>query len=248
MWRGDHQARERERSQEVRSRLEQVFGTLPQDLDYEAKITSGPLDEGILHLAKNLPAQMIVMGTHGPTSAAHKSVTEGIILRAPCPVLATGESYEPESVFGVEGGPQPERLSVLLPFDFTKRSKAALSFGLGLTRRMPHRIHVLHVVEPVTALYAGPAPEIDTQAIVERIEGLIAPDDADRVDIEVLVGNPVELILSRALATKALFILLAAHSKSAFKRLLFGTRTLEILRGSRCPVWFLPPAAQRPLV
>ena len=39
-----------------------------------------------------------------------------------------------------------------------------------------------------------------------------------------------------------LFVLMAAHGKSPFKRFLFGTTTLEVLHGSDCPVWFVPPA------
>lgn len=245
MWSGEHEAKEQDKSRQAVARLEQAFSKIPDGIEYEAKITRGPLDEGILHLANTLPAEMIVMGTHGPSHAGHRSLTEGIVMRSPCPVLTTGESYEPEKVFGVEDGPEPEKLSILVPFDFSKRSKTALKFALTMARRMPHRVHLLHVVEPVAQLSEVPVAAIDKEAVRRRLQEFVPPDLENRIELRIAEGDPVRCILEEAERGRALFILMAAHGKSAFKRFLFGTRTLGVLHGSRCPVWFLPPAVQR---
>jgi nucleotide-binding universal stress UspA family protein len=245
MWGGEHEAQEQDKSRQAVARLEQAFAHIPEGVEYEAKITRGPLDEGILHLAKQLPAEMIVMGTHGPSDASHKSLTEGIVMRAPCPVLVTGESYQPESIFGVEGGPAPDKLSILIPFDFSSRSETALKFGLAMARRMPHRIHLLHVVEPAAQLAEMPVVTVDEDAVRKRLKMFVPPDLMDRIEPRVEAGEPVKRILEVAQEEGVLFILMAAHGKSLLKRFLFGTRTLGVLHGSRCPVWLLPPAAQR---
>lgn len=245
MWSEEHEAKGKDEGARAVRRLEQVFERIPDDVDYEAKITRGPLDEGILHLARSLPAEMIVMGTHGPSNARHQSVTEKTIMRAPCPVLSTGERYDPGAVFGLADGPEPQELSFLIPFDFSRRSRAALDYGLETARRMPHRVHILHVAQrPPQPVEAPPMP-VPVDEIASRVQGLVPDDLSDRVEVRVLVGDPVRRIVEEAARTQALFVLLAAHGKSAFKRLLFGTRTLEILHGCECPVWFLPQAALR---
>ena len=247
MWSGEHEAEGQDKSRQAVARLEQLFGHIPQDIDYEAKITRGPLDEGILHLAKELAVDMIVMGTHGPSSTGHKSVTESIIMRAPCPVLTTGESYDPTTVFGVEGGPAPEELSFLIPFDFSSRSRAALRYGLSTLRRMPHRVNLLHVAKTSPQLADAPVVPVATDDILRRLDELVPADLEDRIETRVVVGDPVQCIVEEADRTRALFVLLAAHGKSALKRMLFGTRTLGVLHGCECPVWFLPPATLRGL-
>jgi len=245
MWSGEHEAKEKDKSRQAVARLEQVLERIPEDVDFEAKITRGPLDEGILHLAKHLPAMMIVMGTHGPSSAAHQSVTESTIMRAPCPVLTTGESYDPESVFGIVDGPEPEELSFLIPFDFSRRSRAALEYGFETVRRMPHKVSLLHVAQVAPQLAEAPVVPVATDEIRERLMELVPADLVDRVEARVVTGNPAQRIVEEAARSRALFVLVAAHGKSAFKRLIFGTRTLEVLHGCNCPVWFLPPAALR---
>ena len=54
-------------------------------------------------------------------------------------------------------------------------------------------------------------------------------------------------IASRREAEKieALFILMGAHGKSAFKRFLFGATTLGVLHQSSCPILFVPSAVKQ---
>jgi nucleotide-binding universal stress UspA family protein len=52
-------------------------------------ITGIPFDE-IVQIGKELPADLIIMGTHGRTGVSHLllgSVAEKVVRRAPCPVL-----------------------------------------------------------------------------------------------------------------------------------------------------------------
>lgn len=247
MWAEEHEAEEQQRSDEAIKRLQALFDEIPEGIEYEAKLTRGPIDTGILYLARNLPAGLIVMGTHGPSSTEHKSLTERIVMQAPCTVLTTGESYDPASVFGVEDGPDPEHMAILMPFDFTSRSREALRFGLAMTQRMPHRFHLLHVVPPMSGLRGESERAGEAEELRQRLDELIPDDLANRVVTTVVVGEPVPKILERAKEIDALFILMAAHAKGAFKRLLFGTTTLDVLHGSECPVWFVPPAAGRAL-
>jgi nucleotide-binding universal stress UspA family protein len=56
----------------------------------ETKMTTGNPHEEIVSAARDLSADLIVMGTHGLTGVSHfllGSVAEKVVRRAPCPVL-----------------------------------------------------------------------------------------------------------------------------------------------------------------
>ena len=56
----------------------------------ETRIVTGTPAEQIVRLAKELPVDLLIMGTHGRTGISHVflgSVAEKIVRRAPCPVL-----------------------------------------------------------------------------------------------------------------------------------------------------------------
>ncbi len=56
----------------------------------ETRIVTGTAVEQIVRLAKELPADLIIIGTHGRTGISHVflgSVAEKVVRRALCPVL-----------------------------------------------------------------------------------------------------------------------------------------------------------------
>ena len=56
----------------------------------ESKVLTGIPSEDIVRLAQQLPADIIIMGTHGRAGMSHLllgSVAEKVVRRAPCPVL-----------------------------------------------------------------------------------------------------------------------------------------------------------------
>ncbi len=244
MWSEEHEVDEKEKMERAVEGLRRMFDEIPESIEYEAKVTHGPVDTGILYLAKNLPADLIVMGTHGPSSVKHKSLTERIIIQAPCPVLTMGEAYRPEAVFDAKHALRPEEMTILLPFDFTARSRAGLRAVVGIAERLPHRIHLLHCATPRMGHLGEPDSIPETEPLAERLEELVPEGLEERFETRVVVGQPVAKILEYAREINALFIFMSAHGKSPLRRFLFGTTTLGILHGSACPVWFIPPAVR----
>lgn len=225
--------REKKREEAVPERLQKLFDKLPDDLDYEARVTRAPLDMAVLEVARVLPADLIVMGSHGWSTPEHRSLTEKVILQAPCTVMTTGAKCAgPEAWFK----PRPEGpadLKVLLPVDFSSRTDAQVGFAFELAKWMPHRLLLLNVV-PETLPAAA---RLET---AERLRALVPEALAERVEPIVRTGKPSRGIVETARQEDALFVLLAAHRKGPLKRLLFGTATLEVLQESPCPVWFVP--------
>ena len=215
-------------------RMQQLLATLPPDIDGEARLTRGPLDRALREVAQRLPADLIVMGSHGWSDSEHRSVTEKLISKAPCTVLTTNEDTEPEHVFRPRPGADPSKLAVLVPVDLEAGSAETLVFVEAMGR-MPHEIHVLHVLED-----AQDDPDALAMEARDRVMELVPESLKERTFIEVRFGNPGAEILRLAEETGALFIVMAAHPKGILSRFLFGDTALEVLHDSPCPVWFVP--------
>lgn len=75
---------EHKQLQDVKAKLESSFGPVT------ARIMQGYTVEKILAEADRLPADLIVMGSHGHGGLHHLlmgSIAEGVLRKAPCPVL-----------------------------------------------------------------------------------------------------------------------------------------------------------------
>ena len=240
MWSEDHEAEAEEKAEGVPAQLEELFALIPEGVEYEARVTRGPIDEMVLFVARGLPADLIIMGTHGKTSGKHDSLTERIVIGAPCSVLAITEDYSPEAVFDAPEKPPVEAMRFLVPVDLTVRAEAVLKLAFGAAMGMPHGIDLLHVVRRGQD---AEQEEREVLAAKERLGNLIPESLADRVQIHSRVGEPVPTILQVAKELDPLCIVMGAHGKGMLKRFLFGTTTLSILHGAPCPVWFVPESA-----
>lgn len=225
--------REQRKEDEVPERLEKLFAKLPDDLEYEARVTRAPLDMAVLEVAKVLPADLIVMGSHGWSTPAHRSLTEKVILKAPCTVMTTGAKCGgPETWFKPRPTP-PEDWEALVPVDFSPRTPAQVGFALDLVQAMPHRLLLLNV------LPEGASAEALAEA-EQRLRDLVPERLSDRVRLIVKTGKPSAQIVRISAEEDVLFVIVASHRKGPLRRLLFGTATLEVLQESPCPVWFVP--------
>ena len=67
---------------------------IPRDIPSETLVRMGSATEEIVEAANQLPADLIVISTHGHTGLKHVflgSVAEHVVQRAPCPVLVVRE-------------------------------------------------------------------------------------------------------------------------------------------------------------
>lgn len=84
---------------ESQALLNQV--TVPiSGISVERRLEEGDPPDVILHVAKELPADLIVMGSHGRTGLSRVlmgSTAEQVLRRAPCPVLTVTQPFPPQS-------------------------------------------------------------------------------------------------------------------------------------------------------
>ena len=127
MYSETHMYPEEEKEAQASRSLGAMLEKLSKSIECEGKITFGRLEDSILQLAGQLPADLIVMGTHGASSAKHVSHTDRVLAESPCPVLTTGETGA-ATVF-----PDPNNSSslqtVVLPMDFSEHSLHALEYA-----------------------------------------------------------------------------------------------------------------------
>jgi nucleotide-binding universal stress UspA family protein len=204
----------------------------------------------LVDYARRLGAGMVVIGTHGrrgPTRLLLGSVAEEVVRHSPCPVLAIrGRKGDEGDVQGV-----PRRL--LVPYDFSPAARGALTWAAGLVRRTGGTITLLHVLEePLivdgAALRAVRGSVAARRGALRQLEERLreegerfAPDVA--VTAEVVSGHPAAAILGRAERDGADWLVMATHSRTGLRRLVFGSTAESVLRSARQPVLLVSPDA-----
>ena len=130
----------------------------------------------ILAAAKTLPADLIVMGTHGTAGFEHLvlgSVTEKVLRKASCPVLTV-----PPRAIATTAVPFRH---VLCAVDFSDSSVAALGAALAIAQEADAQLSILHVLDwpiqdtPLPAVAAGEpavsAPVFDSRRLPADARG-----------------------------------------------------------------------------
>jgi nucleotide-binding universal stress UspA family protein len=207
--------------------------------------------EAILARAKEMHADLLVMGTHGRSGfrrLAMGSVTERVLRDPPCPVLVVPPHA---SMQAPEGAVQFRH--IVCAVDFSTGSLAALSFALSIAQEAEAELLVLNVIEVPPELTEPGVPPIDVDAIranaeAERLRKLRAliPTDARKfctVETAVAEAASDHAILQACDARKAELAVLGINHHSALDRLVFGSTAARVTRAAPCPVLLVPEIA-----
>ena len=226
--RQDEVAHEELAATRLRALLDRVAATVPA----EAVVTSGLLVESVLTLAERLPADLMVLGSHGWSTQDHASVTSRVIDRAPCPVLTFQErTVTPPFRLRASQGAPP--LRVLVPTDLTPASAAAVAYACSLARQLAFHVELLHVVHDDVS-YA--ACDRAKRALAE----LVPPDLLANVSTHVRRGEPGREITRYVDATAPAFVMLGEHARGFLRHLLTPDTTQAVMRRIDCPAWVVP--------
>jgi len=220
-----------------------VAGHAPASANVAAKIGQGPVVTAILNEAHALPADLIVLGTHGHSGIERfllGSVAEKTLRKAACPVLTI-----PPAAREAPGTPRPFQ-SILCAVDFSPASLRALDYGLRLAEESGKRLTLLHVFDWDEDRLVPEQFDRDTRdirrehrdATLERLRTLV-PDDA-RIwcDVRVMTatGRPHEEVVLAAAGQGADLIVMGAHGRRVSDLLLFGSTTNQVVRHAGVPV------------
>lgn len=133
---------------------------------------------------------------------------------------------------------------ILCPVDFFPASLKAFDYALKLASHYKARVHVLHVVGPVTAgAYETPPYVVDLIADMGRESGRrLQRLEAKALKAKVRIGTEVRAgdidveILRVAEARQADLIVMGTHGRRGFKRWVLGSVVERIMRHSPVPL------------
>jgi nucleotide-binding universal stress UspA family protein len=129
---------------------------------------------------------------------------------------------------------------VLIPFDFSEHSKAALQQAAKMVAS-PERLHVLHVLpfliptEP-GVVWATVDDAHRIQHALETLRDTLSEMQLGDVKMEVRLGDPGQLACDRAEELGAGLIVVGSHGRTGLSRMLLGSVAERVVRLSHCPV------------
>ncbi len=136
---------------------------------------------------------------------------------------------------------------ILVPVDFSERSRGAARYAEALHEVFGSRLTLLHVVPPPH--YEFGALELAGSVLEEqfRCRAELASKDLESFmaeelpapDTERLVreGDPAGLIIEQAHTSGAGLIVMPTHGYGPFRRFILGSVTAKVLHDADCPVW-----------
>jgi acetoin utilization protein AcuB len=137
-------------------------------------------------------------------------------------------------------------MRILVPVDLGPDSATLLRFATRLAARVGAEVTVLHVYAPEAAAAALRQEGVFVDLYVGRLRSelgylMAQAGAAGRGDrIEVIEGQPVEVILARARQMNAQLIVMQTHQRTGLPRLLMGSVAEGVLRRAPCPVVLVP--------
>lgn len=215
-----------------------VNDPLTKKVRTEVTVQVGFAADSILAFAEDLRADLIVMGTHGRRALDRLvmgSVTEHVVRRALCPVLAVRKPAHDFINPTSEAEPVLLR-KILFCTDFSKAAEAALGYALSIAQEYNAELSLLHVLEETFEAKRGPAEEEEAQL---KLEALIPADAHNWCAIKPVVqtgAKPYEEIIQFAVQHQTDLAVLGVRGRSAVDMAIFGSTTNRVLQLGPCPV------------
>jgi nucleotide-binding universal stress UspA family protein len=201
----------------------------------------------IVDRALSLPADLIVMGTHGTSGFEQLvlgSVTEKVLRKARCPVLTV-----PPRTYATSQLPFRQLLCAV---DFSEASSKAVQSALSLAQESGATLTLLHVLE--WPWEEPPPPMIQELPIAQglalaefrryleasarkRLESLVLNTvPTSRVETRLSNGKAYVRILGVAAEEKSDLIIIGVRGRNPVDMTLFGSTTNQVVRRATCPV------------
>lgn len=218
-------------------RLTEMVKKYPSNgLKPDCAVQRGFVVDTILTSAEEQSADLIVMGTHGRRGwdrLMMGSVTERIVRKAQCPVLAVRQPAhdfidpkQPQDAFHLK--------KILFCTDFSENSLVALEYALSLAQEYQAELTLLHVLDgfPPQNLKA------ETQEAEHKLLRPIPPEVFEWCTLKTAVrpGMAYREIIKLAQQDQTDLIVLGVLGRNVVDLAIFGSTTHRVLQLSPCPV------------
>ncbi len=200
-------------------------------------VRDGAVTELILEFAEAQAVNLIVIGTHGLRGIDRLtlgSVTEKVLRKAHCPVLAIRKPAHDLVIPGEK--PDLIRLHrILYCTDFSDNSEQAFDHAVSLAAEYKAELTLLHVL-------AGIADSADIQneiaKVMESLEERVSPETRKKCTTKAVVriGKAYQQIIELALESQTDLIIMGVRGRDALDLALFGSTTYRVVQLGPCPV------------
>lgn len=199
-------------------------------ISVQNKVVMDAPSHGIVKAAREMDADLIIMGTHGRHGVERAflgSVTERVLRSTDRAVFTVSPLH-----FDLEGEIAIRR--ILCPVNFTRIGRSALAYAAGVAETFQAELVVTYVVEdgsqPSTAL-AG-----------KELAEWIAPAVGDRVRYREVIshGDAAARVLETASEVDADLLVIGSQHKFFSDATVIGTTTERVTRFARIPVITVP--------
>jgi nucleotide-binding universal stress UspA family protein len=221
----------------LRQHVQTVLGPLANEISiaYAVKETR-PVD-GVLAMANEAKADLIVLGTHGRRGASRVwlgSVVEGVARQAEVPLFVVRQK-EHDFIDASQPRVAPHLKSILCAVGGDESGRAAMRVAASIAKRFQALLVPVCVVGSTNGT-SLPAADADLRSWVEatfETECLVKPIDREH--------HPAEAILAMAADRKADLIVLGRQPRAHLWDWFFGGVTELVLRHAPAPVLMVPP-------
>lgn len=147
------------------------------------------------------------------------------------------KSSSARSVLGRVRTSYPRLLRILVPLDFSGKSRQALRYAIPIAQKFSARIHLVHVLPDPGKATKDELTRLRLMAL-KRLGETAAQLMPPRLHTEnaVLSGKPADEILALASKNAIDLIVLTTKGRSGLKRALVGSTAEQIMRHALCPV------------
>ena len=213
-----------------------------------------PADE-IIQAAEEHAVDLVVLGSHG-TSGIKRfllgSVSDKVLIYAPCSVLIIKTSPEGESTAGAQpveeaaGADRDQMWRILLAYDNSAASRKALALCASLPLGDRAEVTAIRLMPMVTAYRQDIRQQLNTiwqqkkQAAKTGLEEAVQALhwSTPHVSSKLREASDVsEEILDIAEQSGTDLIMVGCKGRSAIERFLLGSKTNRIARHAHCSVW-----------
>lgn len=204
---------------------------------------------GICALARDLPADLIVISTHGYSGLKHVflgSTAERVVQHSPCPVFVArqrGRKSKTSPAFAIN--------TILVPVDFSRGSIEGLHYAMAFAPGVGSgscRIILFHAVHLAPYTSGGFAYDLSSLEEAARkdaehqMQEFVRIAKLGRVKFEtaITMGAPVPEICAFAQNNDVDLIITSTHGRTGLEHILIGSTAEHIVRHAYCSVLAVP--------
>jgi nucleotide-binding universal stress UspA family protein len=202
----------------------------------QVRLVVGSPHREIVDLVRRVHADLVILGA-AESIGILGSTTDRVIRKVSCPVLAirSAEAFPPTRVE--------------IPVDLSPISAHALRQGLGFLAQIGFPVAETEALFILNPFEVGGSiafsPEQIRRFAGEELSRFLAANtpEGGRPAMQIRTGYPREEILAALAETGADLAVLGTHGRNGFERLMVGSVAAGVLRGAKCNLLVIPPAA-----